>query len=100
MTNNTNQPVIRSKKMIKLNFNVTTTPDFSGFLFYVEEGRFFDVDDYAEAYGINSDDIDKQDIRSAARCCWEIVFRRMARSVARSCRVSLIIRATSPRRLS
>ena len=44
--------------MIKLNFNATTTPDFSGFLFYVEEGRFFDVDDYAEAYGINSDDID------------------------------------------
>ena len=51
--------------MIKLNFNATTTPDFSGFLFYVEEGRFFDVDDYAEAYGINSDDIDQQDIRSA-----------------------------------
>ena len=44
--------------MIKLNFNATTAPDFSGFSFYVEEGRFFDVDDYAEAYGINSDDID------------------------------------------
>ena len=51
--------------MIKLNFNVTTTPDFSGFLFYVEEGRFLDVDDYAEAYGINSDDIDPQDIHYA-----------------------------------
>ena len=51
--------------MIKLNFNATTTPDFSGFLFYVEEGRFFDVDDYAEAYGINSDDIDPQDIHNA-----------------------------------
>ena len=52
--------------MIKLNFNVTTTPDFSsGFLFYVEEGRFFDVDDYAEAYGIHSDDIDQQDIHNA-----------------------------------
>ena len=51
--------------MIKLNFNATTTPDFSGFLFYVEEGRFFDVDDYAEAYGINSDDIDTQDIHNA-----------------------------------
>ena len=51
--------------MIKLNFKATTTPDFSGFLFYVEEGRFFDVDDYAEAYGINSDDIDQQDIHNA-----------------------------------
>ena len=51
--------------MIKLNFNVTTTPDFSGFSFYVEEGRFFDADDYAEAYGINSDDIDPQDLHNA-----------------------------------
>ena len=51
--------------MIKLNFNATTTPDFSGFSFYVEEGRFFDVEDYAEAYGINSDDIDQQDIHNA-----------------------------------
>ena len=51
--------------MIKLNFETTTTPDFSGFLFYVEEGCFFDVDDYAEAYGINSDDIDQQDIHNA-----------------------------------
>ena len=51
--------------MIKLNFKATTTPDFSGFLFYVEEGRFFEVDDYAEAYGINSDAIDPQDIHNA-----------------------------------
>ena len=51
--------------MIKLNFNATTTPDFSGFLFYVEEGRFFDVDDYAEANGINSDDIDVLSIHNA-----------------------------------
>ena len=51
--------------MIKLNFETTTTPDFSGFLFYVAEGWFFDVDDYAEAYGINSDDIDQQDIHNA-----------------------------------
>ena len=51
--------------MIKLNFKATTTPDFSGFLFYVEEGRFFEVGDYAEAYGINSDAIDPQDIHNA-----------------------------------
>ena len=49
---------------IKLTFNATTTPDFAGFLFYVEKGRFFDVDDYAEAYGINSGDIDQQDIHN------------------------------------
>ena len=52
--------------MIKLNFKATTTPDFSsGFFIYVEEGRFFDVDAYAEAYGIHSDDIDQQDIHNA-----------------------------------
>ena len=51
--------------MIKLNFNATTTPDFSVPSFYVEEGRFFEVDDYAEAYGIHSDDIDQQDIHNA-----------------------------------
>ena len=58
--------------MIKLNFNATTTPDFSGFLFYVEGGRFFDVDDYAEAYGINSDDIDVLSIHSAQDAAWQL----------------------------
>ena len=51
--------------IIKLNFNATTTPDFSGFLFYVESGSRFDVDDYAEAYGINSNDIDVLSIHNA-----------------------------------
>ena len=58
--------------MIKLNFNATTTPDFSGFSFYVEEGRFFDVEDYAEAYGINSDDIDVLSIHSAQDAAWQL----------------------------
>ena len=58
--------------MIKLNFSATTTPDFSGFLFYVEEGRFFDVDDYAEAYGINSDAIDVLSIHSAQDAAWQL----------------------------
>ena len=51
--------------MIKLNFNATTTPNFSGSSFHVEEGHFFEVEAYAEAYGINSDDIDQQDIHNA-----------------------------------
>ena len=51
--------------MIKLNFNATTTPDFSVPSFYVEAGCFFDVDAYAGVYGINSDDIDQQDIHNA-----------------------------------
>lgn len=51
--------------MIKLNFKATTTPDFSECLFYVEAGCFFDVEDYAGVYGINSDDIDVLSIHSA-----------------------------------
>ena len=51
--------------MITLNFETTTTPDFSVFLFYVESGSRFDVDDYAEAYGINSNDIDVLSIHNA-----------------------------------
>ena len=58
--------------MIKLNFNATTTPDFSGFFFYVEEGRFFDVEDYAEAYGINSDDIDVLSIHNVQEAAWQL----------------------------
>lgn len=50
---------------IRLDFNTTATPDFGGFKFYVEEGRLFDADDYAEAYGLNRSDIAAQDIHSA-----------------------------------
>lgn len=50
---------------IRLDFNTTATPDFGGFKFYVEQGRLFDADDYAEAYGLNRSDIDAQDIHSA-----------------------------------
>ncbi len=50
---------------INLTFKTVTTPDFSGFKFYVEEGRLFDADDYAEAYNLNRADIDAQDIHSA-----------------------------------
>lgn len=50
---------------INLTFATTTTPDFGGFRFYVEEGRLFDADGYAEAYKLNRSDIDAQDIHSA-----------------------------------
>lgn len=49
---------------INLNFTVTTTPDFGGFRFFVEAGRLFDADDYANAYDLNRSDIDAQDIHS------------------------------------
>lgn len=50
---------------INLTFKTTTEPDFGGFKFFVEEGRLFDADDYAEAYGLNRSHIDAQDIHSA-----------------------------------
>ena len=50
---------------INLTFSTTTTTDFGGFRFYVEEGRLFDADYYAEAYNLNRNDIDAQDIHSA-----------------------------------
>lgn len=49
----------------RISFKTTTTPDFGAFRFYIEEGRLFDADDYAEAYRLNRSDIDAQDIHSA-----------------------------------
>lgn len=48
----------------RLNWTTTTAPDFSGFRFYVEEGRLFDADDYAEAYRLDPHEIDVQDVHS------------------------------------
>lgn len=48
-----------------LDFVVIKKPDFSGFNFYVEAGKFFDANDYADAYSINRNDISHQDIHSA-----------------------------------
>lgn len=48
-----------------LSFKTTTQPDFGGFKFYVEAGKLFDADDYADAYKLNRSDIDAQDIHSA-----------------------------------
>ena len=49
---------------ITLQFKTVTNPDLSGFKFFVEEGKFFDAGDYAEAYDLNRSDIDAQDIHS------------------------------------
>ena len=50
---------------ISLAFKTVTAPDFSGFLFLVEEGRLFDADAYADAYKLNRSEIDAQDIHAA-----------------------------------
>ena len=50
---------------INLTFKTVTTPDFGGFNFYVESGKLFDGNDYADAYNLNRGDIDAQDIHSA-----------------------------------
>lgn len=50
---------------ISLQTSVVSNPDLSGFNFYVEEGRTFEVTDYAEAYGIRVDEIDEQSWKAA-----------------------------------
>lgn len=45
---------------IRLHTEVTESPDFSDFKFYVESGRVFDLSDYCEAYNINSNDVEEQ----------------------------------------
>lgn len=47
-----------------LNCKPTRNPDFSGGLFYVEAGRLFDADDYAQHAKINRHDIDAQSVHS------------------------------------
>ena len=48
----------------RLSWTTTTSPDFGGFRFYVEEGRLFDANDYAEAYGLEPVEIDAQDVHA------------------------------------
>jgi len=45
-------------KTYEITTKITTNPDFSGGLFYVEAGGLFDADDYAEHAGINRFDQD------------------------------------------
>ena len=50
---------------INLITTITTSPDFSGGLFYVKAGSEFDASDYAEHAGLNRHDIDADDIHAA-----------------------------------
>ena len=57
--------------MIRLTHKITRTPDFTGFLFYVEAGNMFELEDYREAYRLG--DIDPQSVQDAqaAACLLE-----------------------------
>ena len=51
---------------INLRCTVVTNPDsFVGFQFYVEAGKAFDADSYAQAYKLNRADLDADDVRAA-----------------------------------
>lgn len=50
-------------KTIYLSSTEVTAPDFGGFNFFVEHGREFDVDAYAEAYGLAGSDIDQDTVK-------------------------------------
>jgi len=50
---------------ITLTNRITTIPDFNGFKFFVEEGEFFYPSDYAEAYGIDIEDLNQQAVKAA-----------------------------------
>lgn len=47
---------------IKLTIEVTKNPDFGGWNFYVPQGQGFCVGDYADAYNISRDSINKREI--------------------------------------
>jgi len=52
-------------KTYEITTKITTNPDFSGGLFYVEAGGLFDADDYAEHAGINRFDLDQDSVKAA-----------------------------------
>lgn len=54
---------------MELTYSVTTDPDFSGFKFYVEEGQFFEITDYVDAYKVNRHDISTQSIHAVQDAC-------------------------------
>ena len=54
---------------IRLYFATTKSPDLCGFKFYVEEGKMFDADAYADAYRLNRHNMDAQDVHSAEDAC-------------------------------
>ena len=50
---------------IQIITSITTNPDFSGGLFYVESGSLFLADDYIEHAGLQGKDIDQDSIKAA-----------------------------------
>ena len=55
--------------MITLTYNTTTAPDFPGWHYYVETGRLFDAAEYAEACGMDFNDISALDIHAVQDAC-------------------------------
>lgn len=51
-----------TRQMLRLIHRVTTTPDASPGLFFVEAGRTFDVGDYAKAHELDSGDLEPEDV--------------------------------------
>ena len=51
-----------TSRPMQLTHRVTTTPDSSSQLFYVEAGRDFDVRGYAKAHDLELDDLDPADV--------------------------------------
>jgi len=50
---------------VSINTAVTTTPDLSGFKFYVEAGQAFDADNYTEYARLNRADLNARDVHAA-----------------------------------
>jgi hypothetical protein len=55
-----------------INTTVTTTPDFSGFKFYVEAGQAFDADDYTEYARLNRADLDPRDVHATQHAATQL----------------------------
>jgi len=57
---------------INLTTKIVNDPDLAGFMFYVESGKLFDADDYAETYNLNRSDLDAQDVHSAQNAAGQL----------------------------
>jgi hypothetical protein len=53
---------MKTMNTYSLSYTVTDNPDLDGFRFYVEAGRLFDADHYAEAYRLRRAVFDPQDV--------------------------------------
>jgi len=59
-------------KAINLTTKIVNDPDLSGFMFYVEPGKLFDADNYAETYNLNRSDLDAQDVHSVQNAAGQL----------------------------